>query len=162
MTERFHSLRSQTVGAAEQELGVLDGLAAEQHGQTVDAQTEAAVRGAAVLEELQIELDVIGQALLLCLLLQHVVAMLTLCAGGDLHAAPDEVVALRHAVLVAHVVESTLLGGVVGDEQELVAVVLLDPVVAQALGLGGQVALLALIDSVAELLFQSPCTGRPA
>ena len=68
MTERFHSLRSQTVGATEQELGVLDGLAAEQHGQTVDAQTEAAVRGAAVLEELQIELDVIGQALLLCLL----------------------------------------------------------------------------------------------
>ena len=56
-------LRSQTVGAAEQELGVLDGLAAEQHGQTVDAQTEAAVRGAAVLEELQIELDVIGQAI---------------------------------------------------------------------------------------------------
>ena len=39
------TLRSQTVGAAEQELGVLDGLAAEQHGQTVDAQTEAAVRG---------------------------------------------------------------------------------------------------------------------
>ena len=38
------SLRSQTVGAAEQELGVLDGLAAEQHGQTVDTQTEAAVR----------------------------------------------------------------------------------------------------------------------
>lgn len=38
-------LRSQTVGAAEQELGVLDGLAAEQHGQTVDAQTEATVRG---------------------------------------------------------------------------------------------------------------------
>ena len=81
--------------------------------------------------------------------------MLTLCAGGDLHAAPDEVVALRHAVLVAHVVESALLGGVVGDEQELVAVVLLDPVVAQALGLGGQVALLALIDRVAKLLFQT-------
>ena len=60
-------LRSQTVGAAEQELGVLDGLAAEQHGQTIDAQTEAAVRGAAVLEELQIELDTIGQALLHCL-----------------------------------------------------------------------------------------------
>ena len=61
-------LRSQTVGTAEQELGILDGLAAEQHGQTVDAQTEAAVRGAAVLEELQIELDILGQALLLCLL----------------------------------------------------------------------------------------------
>ena len=45
--------RSQTVGAAEQELRVLDGQAAEQHGQTVDAQAKAAVRGAAILEELR-------------------------------------------------------------------------------------------------------------
>ena len=59
------SSRSETVGAAEQELGVLDGQAAEQHGQAVDAQTEAAVGRAAVLEELQIELDILGQALLL-------------------------------------------------------------------------------------------------
>ena len=39
------SLRGQTVGAAEQELRVLDALAHQQHGQAVDAQTEAAVRG---------------------------------------------------------------------------------------------------------------------
>ena len=37
-------LRGQTVGAAEQELGVLDAQAAQQHGQAVDAQTETAVR----------------------------------------------------------------------------------------------------------------------
>ena len=148
-------LRSQTVGAAEQELGLLDGQTAEQHGQAVDAKAEAAVRGAAVLEELQIELDVLGQTLFLRLLLQHLIAVLTLGAGGDLNTAPDQVVALRHAVLIAHVVESALLGGVIGDEQELVAVVLLDPVVAQALGLGGQIALLALVHGVAELFFQS-------
>ena len=81
--------------------------------------------------------------------------MLTLGTGGDLHAAPDQVVALRHAVLVTHVVEGTLLGRVIGDEQELVAVVLLDPVVAQTLGLGGQIALLALVYGVAELFLQS-------
>ena len=52
-------------------------------------------------------------------------------------------------------VESALLGGVIGDEQELVAVVLLDPVVAQALGLGGQITLLALVHGVAELFLQS-------
>ena len=38
-------LRGQTVGAAEQELGILDGQAAQQHGQAVDAQTETAVGG---------------------------------------------------------------------------------------------------------------------
>ena len=53
--------RSQTVGAAEQELRVLDGQTAEQHGQTVDAQAKAAVRGAAILEELQIELDILSR-----------------------------------------------------------------------------------------------------
>ena len=63
--------RGQAVGAAEQELGVLDAQAAQQHGQAVDAQTKAAVGRAAVLEELQIELDVLGQTLLLGLLLQH-------------------------------------------------------------------------------------------
>ena len=52
-------------------------------------------------------------------------------------------------------VEGALFGGVIGDEQELVVVVLLDPLVAQAFGLGGQVALLGVIDGVAELLFQT-------
>ena len=50
-------------------------------GQAVDAQTETAVGRAAVLEELQIELDVLGQTLLLSLLLQHLVAMLALGTG---------------------------------------------------------------------------------
>ena len=56
-------LRSQTVGAAEQELGVLDAQAAQQHGQAIDADAKTAVGRAAVLEELQIELDVLGQTL---------------------------------------------------------------------------------------------------
>ena len=63
----FMKSRGQAVGAAEQELGVLDAQAAQQHGQAVDAQTKAAVGRAAVLEELQIELDVLGQTLLLSL-----------------------------------------------------------------------------------------------
>ena len=52
-------------------------------------------------------------------------------------------------------VEGALLGRVIGNEQELVTVVLLDPVVAQALGLGGQIALLALVHGVAELFLQT-------
>ena len=82
--QTFLQLRGQTVGAAEQELGILDGQAAQQHGQAVDAQTETAVGRAAVLEELQIELDIIGQTLFLGLLLQHLVAVLALGTGGDL------------------------------------------------------------------------------
>ena len=35
--QTFLQLRGQTVGAAEQELGILDGQAAQQHGQAVDA-----------------------------------------------------------------------------------------------------------------------------
>ena len=148
-------LRSQAVGAAEQELGVLDAQAAQQHGQAVDAQTETTVGRAAVLEELQIELDIFSQTLFLSLLLQHFVAVLTLGTGGDLNTTPDQVVALRHAVLIPHVVERTLLGGIIGDEEELVTVVLLHPLIAQALGLSGQVALLALVHGVAELFFQT-------
>ena len=110
---------------------------------------------AAVLEELQIELDILGQTLFLSLLLQHLVAVLALGTGGDLNTTPDQVVALRHAVLIPHVVERTLLGRVIGDEEELVTVVLLHPLIAQALGLSGQVALLALIDGIAELFFQA-------
>ena len=110
---------------------------------------------AAVLEELQVELDVLGQALLLGLLFQHLVAVLALGAGGDLDPAPDQVVALGHAVLVPHVVERALAGGVVGHEQEFVVIVLFDPVVAQPLGLGGQVALFGLVHRVAEVLLQA-------
>ena len=81
--------------------------------------------------------------------------MLALGTGGDLHTAPDQVVTLRHAVLVAHVVESALLSIVIRDEEELVVIVLLHPVVAQALGLGGQVALLGIVHHIAEVLFQT-------
>ena len=80
--------------------------------------------------------------------------MLALRAGGYLDAAPDKVIALRHAVLVAHMVERTLLGAVVGDEQELVTVFLHDPVVAQTLGVGREVALFAVGHGIAELLFE--------
>ena len=80
--------------------------------------------------------------------------MLALRAGGNFHAAPDQVVALRHAVLVAHVIERALLGGIIRDEQELMAILLLDPLVGEVLRLGGQVAFLAVRALVAEFLFQ--------
>ena len=109
---------------------------------------------AAVFEEFEIELNILLESLLLSLALEHVVSVLALSAGGYLDAAPDEVVALRHAVLVAHMVECTLLGAVVGNEQELVAVLLHDPIVAQALGVGREIALFAVGHGVAELLFE--------
>ena len=51
-------------------------------------------------------------------------------------------------------VECTLLGAVVGNEQELMAVLLHDPIVAQALGVGREVALFAVGHGIAELLFE--------
>ena len=112
------------------------------------------MRRAAVLEELGVELHVLIQALLLRLCAELLITVLALRAGGDLHAAPDQVIALRHAVLVAHVVERALLRAVIGHEEELVAVLLLHPVERQVLGLGGQVALLLLRHLVAELLLE--------
>ena len=44
------ALRRQAVRTAEDEHRVLDRQAEQQHGQAVDAQTEAAVRGAAILD----------------------------------------------------------------------------------------------------------------
>ena len=46
--------------------------AGQQHRQTVHAQTKTAMRRAAVFKELQIEPDVLRQALFLCLLPQAV------------------------------------------------------------------------------------------
>ena len=46
----FIKSRGQAVGTAEQELGVLDAQAAQQHGQAVDANAEATVGRAAVLD----------------------------------------------------------------------------------------------------------------
>ena len=112
------------------------------------------MRRAAVAEEAEIELYVLRKSLLLCLCLQDLVAVLTLCARGDLHAAPDEVVALRHAVLVTHMVEGALLGIVIGNEEELVAVFLLGEAGAKALGVRGQVAVLGFGHGVAVALFK--------
>ena len=70
-------------------------------------------------------------------------AVLTLRAGRDLDAAPQQVKALREAlvVLVAHVVEGPHGGGVVGDEGELVAMLALHDLRQPALAGGIEVQL---------------------
>lgn len=52
-------LRGKTVGTAEEEFRFLDGKPQEEHGQAVKTETEAAVRRAAVTEELEVERNVI-------------------------------------------------------------------------------------------------------
>ena len=56
-------LRGQAVRTAEEEHAFLDRQTDQQHGQTIHAQTEATVRRAAVLEKVQIELDVLAKTL---------------------------------------------------------------------------------------------------
>ncbi len=102
----------------------------DEHCQTVDAETETAVRGTTVLEEFKVEFYVFAQAFFVRLFFKNVVSVFTLSARGDFYAAPDEVVALRNAVFVAHVVERTFFAAVIGDEQKLVIVVFFNPFVA--------------------------------
>ena len=59
-----------------------------------EAHAEAAVRGHAVAEEVEVELELLGvEPLLLRLLDEHVDAVLALRARRDLDAVVDEVVA---------------------------------------------------------------------
>ena len=58
-----------------------------EHREAVDSDAEAAVRRAAVFEELEIELDILVETLLLRLALEHIVSVLALRAGGRSPAA---------------------------------------------------------------------------
>ena len=71
-------LRGKSVRTSEEELYFLYGHAAEEHGKTVDTDTESAVRRTAILEELKIELNVLCKSLLLSLSLKNVVSVLAL------------------------------------------------------------------------------------
>ena len=51
-------------------------------------------------------------------------------------------------------IEGAFVGGVVGDEQEFVVIVLFDPLVGEPLGVGGEVALLGIGAGIAEVLLQ--------
>ena len=107
------------------------------------------MRRTAVTEELGVELNVLAETLLCCVCAEVIIAVLSLCARGDLDAAPDEVVALRNAVFISHVIERTLVLCEIGDEEEFVAVKLLDETVSHTLSVGGKVAFFGLGAGVA-------------
>lgn len=113
----------------------------EQSGQT-DA--EPTVRRAAVSEETEVVLQWSESvALLLSLLDQLLIMVLTLSTRRDLKPLPQKVEALGHVGAgVAHVVERTYFGWVVGHENELVAILLSDQTIEQTLSLGVEVRLL--------------------
>src|SRR5437588_4425753 len=99
------------------------------HEQARQPEAEAAVRWGAEAEEVEVVLDRRRlDALVLGLGEQLLVAVLSLRAGGELDAAPQQVEApgQRRLIGVAHVVEGPHGGGVVGHEGELVALLLLD------------------------------------
>ncbi len=138
-----------SIGTAEEEHCLLDRDAEEEHGQTVDTDSESAVGRTAVTEELGIELNVLAKSLLCRILAEVVVAVLSLCARGDLNAAPDKVVALGNAVFVSHMVEGTLVLCKIGNKEEFVTIKLLDETVSHTLSVCGKVAFLGLGAGVA-------------
>ena len=101
----------------------------EQHQDAVQAHAEATVRRDAVAEEVQVEREFFRvHPLFDGLRLKDLDAVFALRAGRDLGAVEEQVVALRElrVLLVAHVVERANRGVVVGEEDELVAVLFLD------------------------------------
>ena len=140
----FIILGMQSVGSAEEEHSFLDRDAEEEHCQAVDTYSEAAVGRTAVAEELGVELNVLAKSLLCRIFAELLIAVLSLCARGDLNAAPDKVVALGNAVFVSHMIEGTLVLCKIGNEEELVAVKLLNETVGHTLSVGGKVAFLGL------------------
>lgn len=144
----------QSVGTAEEEHSLLDRDTEEEHGESVNADGESAVRRTAVAEELGIELNVLAETLLCSVGAKLCVAVLSLRARGDLDTAPDEVVALGNTVFVSHVVEGTLVLRKIGNEKEFVTVKLLNEAVGHALRIGGKVAFLGLGAGVAVSLFK--------
>ena len=98
------------------------GDAKEAGRDALQADSEASVRGHAVLERIEIEMERIGVHATTDHLLTIVgFFMDTLSAGSDLEASHKEVEAeCQTRVLgVVHRVESTVLGGEVGDEDEI-------------------------------------------
>ena len=102
-------LRRQPRRTSEEEHRLADVLDAQQHHQEArQAKAKAAVRRAAVAEEIQVELDRLQpQAFLQRLLLEDLIAVLALRAGGDLQPVGDQVegAGQRRVFGLAHVVE---------------------------------------------------------
>ena len=121
-------LRIEPVGAAEQEHSFLNVESEQQHGQTVNTETETAVRRTAVFKEFKVELNVFTESFFVRLFFEDFVTVLALCTGCDFNTAPDKVITLRNAVFIAHMIECALFCGVIGYEEELVIVMLLYPI----------------------------------
>jgi len=142
--------RSQAIGTAIEVGHLPDILDVEEHHQHArQAEPEASVRRAAVLEAVQVVLDRLEcQAFLLGLLREDFVPVLALGTRRHFKPLPEKVEALggRRVVGVAHVVERTHGDGVVGHEHEVVAGLFFDVGaelalafrIKVALGLGGE------------------------
>ena len=110
---------------------------------------------AAIFEKLQVELDILCQALFLSLLFQHLISVFTLGASGDFDPAPDQIIALGNAIFIPHVVECPLFRAVVGDEEKLVVVVLFDPLIAQFFSFRGQITLFRFLHLISKFRLQA-------
>ena len=144
----------QSVRTAEEEHCFLDRNTEEEHGESVNTDSKTTVGRTAVAEELGVELNVVNKSFFGGVSAKLGIAMLTLCARGDLHAAPDKVVALRNAVFVSHVIEGALVLRKIGNEKELTAVKLHSKAVRHALRIGGKVAFFGFGAGVAVTLLE--------
>ncbi len=148
-------LRGKSFRASEEEHCLVDVEPENEHRQTVEPEPESAVRRAAVLEEFEIEFDVVAKSFFVRLFFQNFISVFALRARRDFDAAPDKVVALRHAAFVAHMIERAFFAAIVGYEQEFVIIVFLHPVETQTFGFGGKIAFLAFRHGVTVVFFQS-------
>ena len=126
---QYSILRFKSAGSSKQERNVLYAGQVEQLDERAGyAQTEAAVRGCAVAEEVEILAHCFGfDAVFLYVLFEVFVAVFALCAAGDLYALKQQVVRFgkRGVVVLFHRIECARLGREVYDEYKIAAVLFL-------------------------------------
>ena len=86
---------------------------------------ETAVRWAAILEKIQVELDrVPADSFFRSLFDQNIITVFPLCTGCNFHLFPKQVKAfcLVWLILLSHVVEGTHVHGIIGHKNKLVTI----------------------------------------
>ena len=151
------TLRRDAVDVAGEHGALLDvGDTEETSGDTLESDGEATVRRHAVFEGIEVEMECIG----VHAATEHLLAIVrllmdTLATGGDLQTTHEEVEAesQRRILGVIHGVESTVLGGEMGDEDE-VGPVFLEGVPADSAFLLGCEVILASVVRLAEVVLE--------